>query len=167
MRNLKDSYKKCKDENKKAENERSSCPYFDDFDRVLCSRNVVKLPEFYEAGAVDEENFQESPPHEETSAAKDDEEYNSPTSKRNFSDFEENDTYLTDHGKVKQASKKAKSFHEELLNLQREQIKMFEISEKRQADFQQEMLERQLEADREFFLEFGKTLKNVKENIYI
>ena len=83
----------------------------------------------YEVGAADEENFQESRPHEETSAAKDDEEYNSPTSKRKFSDLKKDDTYLTklteeskqnNHGKVKQASKKTNSFHEELLNLQRE-----------------------------------------------
>ena len=46
---------------------------------------------------------------------------------------------------------------------------MFEISEKRQADFQREILEKQVEAearekekDREFLLEFGKILKNEK-----
>ena len=46
---------------------------------------------------------------------------------------------------------------------------MFEISEKRQADFQREIVENQVEAearekekDREFFLEFGKILKNEK-----
>ena len=51
---------------------------------------------------------------------------------------------------------------------------MFEMSEKRQADFQRKMLEKQLvaevkekEKDREFFLEFGKMLKNKKENINI
>ena len=53
IRNLKDSYKKCKDKNKKKGNERSSCPYFDDFDRVLSSRNVVKMPEFCDVGAAD------------------------------------------------------------------------------------------------------------------
>ena len=33
VRNLKNSYKKCKDENKNTGNERSSCPYFHEFDR--------------------------------------------------------------------------------------------------------------------------------------
>ena len=48
-------------------------------------------------------------------------------------------------------------------------MKMFEMSGKRQADFQREILEKQLEAearekgkDCEFFLEFGKILKNEK-----
>ena len=45
----------------------------DHFDRVLSSRNFIKLPEFCEAGAADEEIFQESPPHKETPAAKYDE----------------------------------------------------------------------------------------------
>ena len=49
---LKDSYKKCNDENKKAGNERSSYPYFDDFERVLSSRNVLKLPEICEVSAA-------------------------------------------------------------------------------------------------------------------
>ena len=104
------------------------------------------MPEFCEAGVADEEILQESPPHKETSVAKNHEEYNSPANKRKFSDFEEDDIYLTElteeskqnnHEKVKQASKKAKSFHEELLNLQWEQMKMFKMSKKRKADFQQ------------------------------
>ena len=54
------------------------------------------MPEFYEDGTADEENFQESPSQEEASAAQDDEEYNSLTSKRKFSDFEEDGTYLSE-----------------------------------------------------------------------
>lgn len=77
------------------------------------------MPEFCEVGAAHEEIFQESPNQEETSAAKEDEEYNSPTNKGTFSDFEVDDTYLTEltgepkqsnHGKVKQASKKRNLF---------------------------------------------------------
>ena len=77
------------------------------------------MPEFCEVGVAHEETFQESPNQEETSAAKDDEEYNSPTNERKFSDFEVDDTYLTEltgepkqsnHGKVKQASKKRNPF---------------------------------------------------------
>lgn len=55
------------------------------------------------------------------------------------------------------------------MNLQREQMKLFEMSGKRQANFNQEMLEKQLEdgakekeKDSEFFSEFGKMLKNEK-----
>ena len=54
------------------------------------------------------------------------------------------------HGEVTQTSKKAKPFHGELLNLQREQMKQLETEAKEK------------EKDREFFLEFGKTLKNKK-----
>ena len=94
-----------------------------------------------------------------------------------MSDFLEGDTYLTElreeskqhsYRKVKQASKKAKSFHEELLNLQRDQIKMLGMLEKKQTGFQREMLKKQLEAeakekekDREFLF-FEKMLKNEK-----
>ena len=51
-------------------------------------------------------------------------------------------------------------------------MKMFGMLEKRQADFQREMLQKQLEAeakkkDREFFSEFEKMLKKKKENINI
>ena len=53
LRNLKNSYKKCKDKNKKKGNERSSCHYFDDFDQVLSSRNIVKMPEFCDVDAAD------------------------------------------------------------------------------------------------------------------
>ena len=179
IRDLKDSFKKCDNENRKRGNKRSSCPYFDDFDQVLSSRNAVKLPEFCEVGVADEEILQESPPHKETSVAKNHEEYNSPANKRKFSDFAEDDIYLTElteeskqnnHEKVKQASRKAKSFHEELLNLQWEQMKMFKMSKKGRLIFNRE--KKQLEVDTKekekdwgFFLEFGKMLKNEKWNI--
>ena len=74
------------------------------------------------------------------------------------------------HEKVKQASRKAKSFHEELLNLQWEQMKMFKMSKKGRLIFNRE--KKQLEVDTKekekdwgFFLEFGKMLKNEKLNI--
>ena len=44
IRNLKDVYKKCKDENKQSGNERHSCAFYENFDRVLSVRNVVKPP---------------------------------------------------------------------------------------------------------------------------
>ena len=44
IRNLKDAYKKCKDVNKQGGNERLSCAFHEEFDRVLSVRNVVKLP---------------------------------------------------------------------------------------------------------------------------
>ena len=109
--------------------------------------------------------FQESPPHEETSAAKDDEEYNSPMNKIKFPDFEEGEDKIdlmeesnqNNHEKVKQASKRVNS-DKDVRNVG-----------KRQADFHREILEKQLEAeskekeqDRVLFLELGKMLKKEK-----
>ena len=54
---------------------------------------LLKCQNFWKVGAADEEIFQESPLHEETSTAQDHEEYNSPTNKRKCSDFEGDDTY--------------------------------------------------------------------------
>lgn len=60
IRNMKDTYKKCKDENKKSGNNLHKCQFYDEFDRILSQRDVVKLPEFFEVGAVKEtQDFQE------------------------------------------------------------------------------------------------------------
>ena len=109
--------------------------------------------------------FQESPTQEETSAAEDDEEYNSPMNKIKFPDFEEDEDKIdlmeesnqNNHEKVKQVSKRVNS-DKDVRNVG-----------KRQADFQREILEKQLEAeskekeqDRVLFLELGKMLKKEK-----
>ena len=109
--------------------------------------------------------FQESPTQEETSAAEDDEEYNSPMNKIKFPDFEEDEDKIdlmeesnqNNHEKVKQVSKRVNS-DKDVRNVG-----------KRQADFQREILEKQLEAeskekeqDRVLFLKLGKMLKKEK-----
>ena len=35
IRNMKDAYKKCKDDNKKSGNKSSKCPFYDEFDKLL------------------------------------------------------------------------------------------------------------------------------------
>ena len=64
-----------------------------------------------------------------------------------------------------------KAFHDELLEIQKQQLKLFEESEKRFQAFQPEMLEKQLQSepvekqkDREFFLQFGKMLGQDNNN---
>ena len=52
IRNMKDAYKKCKDENKKSGNKSSKCPFYDEFDKLLSDRDVVNLPEFMEVGSA-------------------------------------------------------------------------------------------------------------------
>ena len=60
IRNIKDAYKKCKDENKQSGNERRSCAFYEEFNRVLSVRNVVKLPQVCEVGVAEE--LAQSPP---------------------------------------------------------------------------------------------------------
>ena len=57
---VKDAYKKCKDENKLSGNERRSCAFYEEFNRVLSVRNVVKLPQVCEVGVAVE--LAQSPP---------------------------------------------------------------------------------------------------------
>ena len=65
--------------------------------------------------------------------------------------------------KNKEKKGRQKTFHNELLEIQKQQLKLFEELEKRFQAFQPEMLEKQLQSeavekrkDREFFLQFGK-----------
>ena len=60
IRNLKDAYRKCKDENKQSGNERRSCAFYEEFNRVLTVRNIVKLPQVRQVGVAEE--LAQSPP---------------------------------------------------------------------------------------------------------
>ena len=44
MRNLKDSYKAARDKNKKIGTSPTYSPYFEDFDEVLGTRDVINTP---------------------------------------------------------------------------------------------------------------------------
>ena len=54
IRNLKDTYKKCKDENKQSGNERRSFAFYEEFDRVLSVGNIAKLPLVCDVGVAEE-----------------------------------------------------------------------------------------------------------------
>ena len=73
--------------------------------------------------------------------------------------------------KNKEKKGRQKTFHNELLEIQKQQLKLFEESEKRFQAFKSEMLEKQLQSepvekqkDREFFLQFGKMLGQDNSN---
>ena len=73
--------------------------------------------------------------------------------------------------KIKRKKGAKKTFHDELLEIQKQQLKLLEESEKRFQAFQSEMLEKQLQReavekqkDREFFLQFGKMLGQGNNN---
>ena len=56
IKNLKNAYKKAKEENKKTGREAIFPPFYEEFDQVLGCRAVIKMPEAYEVGAVSDEN---------------------------------------------------------------------------------------------------------------
>ena len=73
--------------------------------------------------------------------------------------------------KIKTKKDAKKTFHDELLEIQKQQLKLFEELEKRFQTFQSEMLEKQLQneavekqKDRGFFLQFRKMLGQDNNN---
>lgn len=177
IRNLKDSYKKCKDENKSSGNNFNTCQFYDEFDRVLSTRNVVNLPEFREVGAVKPLAFDDEKKSEEDKT----EPLDAGSSKKrkttepenlddSFEYYEELKRDFADAKKKKTDDKKGKqTFQQELIQLQKQQMKSFEESERRFQEFQKSLLDKQLEAeakekdkDRAFFLEFAKIVSSNK-----
>ena len=53
IRNLKADYKRCKDKNKESGSNHHSCPFYEEFDAILGTRNVISMPEFAEVGVAD------------------------------------------------------------------------------------------------------------------
>ena len=54
IRNLKADYKRCKDKNKESGSSHHSCPFYEEFDAILGTRNVISMPEFRKVGVADE-----------------------------------------------------------------------------------------------------------------
>ena len=87
-----------------------------------------------------------------------------------FEYYEELKRGFADAKKKKRDDKKGKqTFQQELIQLQNQQIKSFEESERRFQEFQKSLLDKQLEAeakekdkDRAFFLEFAKIVSSNK-----
>ena len=171
IRNLKDSYKKFKDENKSSENNFNTCQFYDEFDRVLSTRNVVNLPEFREVGAIkplafDDEKKSEEDKTEPLDAGSS--KKRKTTEPKNLDDsfeyYEELKRDFADAKKKKTDEKKGKQrFQQELIQLQKQQIKSFEEPERRFQEFQKSLLDKQLEVeakekdkDRAFFLRVCK-----------
>ena len=178
IRNLKDSYKKCKDENKSSGNNFNTCQFYDEFDRVLSTRNVVNLPAFREVGAVKPLAFDDEKKSEEDKTGPLDagsSKKRKTTESENLDDsfeyHEELKRDFADARKKKADDKKGKqTFQQELIiQLQKQQIKSFEESERGFQEFRKSLLDKQLEAeakekdkDRAFFLEFAKIVSSNK-----
>ena len=184
IRNIKDAYKKCKDENKQSGNERRSCAFYEEFNRVLSVRNVVKLPQVCEVGVAVE--LGQSPPeyHVDDDTTNDFQENEFKENKENrkrktldLNESLESEAFVDEleeavkSKKIKTKKDAKKTFHDELLEIQKQQLKLFEELEKRFQTFQSEMLEKQLQneavekqKDREFFLQFRKMLGQDNNN---
>ena len=176
IRNLKDTYKKCKDENKQSGNERRSFAFYEEFDRVLSVGNIAKLPLVCDVG-VAEELAQSHPEYhvdDDTTYDFQENEFeeNKENRKRKTLDLNESlesEAFVDEleeavkSKKIKTKKDAKKTFHDELLEIQKQQLKLFEELEKRFQTFQSEMLEKQLQSEavekqknREFFLQFRK-----------
>ena len=184
IRNLKDTYKKCKDENKQSGNERRSFAFYEEFDRVLSVGNIAKLPLVCDVG-VAEELAQSHPEYhvdDDTTYDFQENEFeeNKENRKRKTLDLNESlesEAFVDEleeavkSKKIKTKKDAKKTFHDELLEIQKQQLKLFEELEKRFQTFQSEMLEKQLQneavekqKDRGFFLQFRKMLGQDNNN---
>lgn len=170
IRNLKADYKRCKDKNKESGSNHHSCPFYEEFDAILGTRNVISMPEFGEVGVADE--IAESPGSPSVVNLE------STSNKRKIANLDESfegDQFLNELEEMQTAAgnpKKKKDtkppkklFQEQMIELQKQQIELFKNSEENYMKFQRDMLREQLEAesrerenDRQFFLRFGEML---------
>ena len=200
---MKDTYKKCKDANKNKTGEGlNTCPYYEEFDKLLCQRESVNLPEFAEIGAaeivvtapdeansvatvekhlddIESESFDrdidevaiEGQPDDDTPVKSGKRKVAEENLNTSFQYYEElkGEVKRKKEQQTKEKEKKKTSFHEELIEIQKQQMEMFKQSEKQFQEFQKSFLEKQLEADakekenhRKFFLEFAKILSGTE-----
>ena len=188
IRNLKDTFKKAKENNQKSGSAPNFPEFYDLFDDAIGHRDSVQLPEFTEVGLADTEN--ETVDGQDEGDEFDDEYYKSDDEvaltrkrksineevnvKEKLQKYEEDGEFMSklEQEKEQREAKKpqktkekeaSKSFYEQVLNLQKEQLAALKESEQRQHDLLLSILEKQSQSDekerqkdREFFLELGK-----------
>ena len=184
IRNIKDAYKKCKDENKQSGNERRSFAFYEEFDRVLSVGNIAKLPLVCDVGVAEELAQSHPEYHVDDDTTYDFQEIEFEENKENrkrktldLNESLESEAFVDEleeavkSKKIKTKKDAKKTFHDELLEIQKQQLKLFEELEKRFQTFQSEMLEKQLQneavekqKDRGFFLQFRKMLGQDNNN---
>ena len=135
---MKDTYKKCKDANKNKTGEGlNTCPYYEEFDKLLCQRESVNLPEFEEIGAAE---IVVTAPDEANLVATVEEhldDIESENLKTSFEYYEElkGEVKRKKEQQTKEKEKKETSFLEELIEIQKQQMEMFKQSEKQFQEF--------------------------------
>lgn len=178
IRNLKDSFKKAKEENKKTGNEANFPEFYEIFDEILGERDGIKLTAAKEVGvsgisvvtneklAEENELPQKAVCEEEGSEILEEEKR---SDKRKSNDgYESNDEFLNEldeirkeNGQPKKKKKPEKSFQEQIVELQKSQLDLFKESEKRQQELMVTVIENNRNSrkkDRDFFLQLSQLL---------
>ena len=173
IRNLKDAYKKAKANNKTSGASPEFTPFFDDFDEMLATRDVIELPLVTEVGLEDdvvEEEVQQRAIYDsaddEDSLAPQDNIYpalelETELENENSETVEDTNEAMNKEkrnksgkriarkgdgsakGKNEKKRKKTSDYQEELISVQREQMEQFKASEERHREFMREMMQEQ------------------------
>ena len=178
IRNLKDAYKKAKANNKTSGATPEFTPFFDDFDEMLATRDVIELPLVTEVDLEDdvvEEEVQQraiydSADEEDSLAPQDNSETVEDTNETmNKETRNKRGKWIarngdgSEKGKDEKKRKKTSDYQEELISVQQEQMEQFKASEDRHREFMREMMQEQRrqemeerERDSDFFLQLGR-----------
>ena len=142
IRSLKTEYKRCKDKNKESGSNHHSCPFCEEVDANLGTRNVISMSEFVEGDVADE--IAESPGSPSVVNLE------STSNKRKIANLDESfegDQFLNELQEMQTAAgnpKKGrtlnhqkKSFQEQMIELQKQQIELFKNSEENYINFKE------------------------------
>ena len=170
IRNLKDACKKAEANNETSGASPEFTPFFDDFDKMLATRDVIELPLVTEVGLEDdvvEEEVQQRAIYDsadEDSFAPQDNIYpvlELETENENSEMLEDTNEAMNKDKRIKKGKrigrkgdgsekgrnekkrKKTSDYQEELISVQREQMEQFKASEERHREFMREMMQEQ------------------------
>ena len=139
IKNLTSEYQVCRDNNRGTGNSPKYCKFYEDMDSILGTRDISNLPGLMEVGVINSVDDEESP--ESTSGA----------------------------DEVTKRSKKVTKINmfQELIELQKENLKAKREADERHENFMKELVKEQQvlereerEKDRDFFLNLAKVLSH-------
>ena len=187
IRNLKDTFKKAKENNKKSGCEAQFPEYYDIFGDAVGHRDAVQLPKAAEVGTKEDPDIDESLEKQGEDCESDEKDNievspgsNATRKRKNLHkeekdqlDEDDEDTEFMlkleqekqtkDSKKTKKTKESSKSFYEQIVDLEKQQLAAFKESEQRQQNLiltiiekQNETEEKERQKDREFFLQLGQ-----------
>ena len=173
IRNLKDTFKKAKENNKKSGCEAQFPEYYDIFDDAIGHRDAVQLPKAVEVGTKEDCDIDESLEKQGEDCESDEEDNievspgsNATRKRKNLHkeekdqlDEDDEDTEFMlkleqekqtkDSKKTKKTKESSKSFYEQILDLLKEQLAAFKESEQRQQNSILTIIEKQNKTEKE------------------